>query len=714
MQKKRYYITFVILLCLVNTIILAQNNPLKINDKLYDYYDKCRRKNKEAVSLKMADTLFVEAEKIHDVKAQCVAYYIRGSYYYFSNDIENLKKELDNTIRFSEKTPYTQYIFGIWSLCFNYYANQAKYVTALEELKKMQKKAIEIKDEYGIGLSYSKYGDIYALMGNNQASINEYQKAVDYYKSVGREQELFDLYTRIGNRYLNLRQFDMAEKYSLESLKLSKVEDGKANIYLLLIDLYINMGNKEKTDFYMNLLNNWEKKYKLSYVQRNEKNKMLFTYNLAFGNYDEAESLLDSNSYTKEAYTHFLYQFYKSKQNYGKALSYFEKYQIITNARKGQMQLDQLAEYSSMMDNDRLKAEKNDLALKNAAMSILQLQSKQKFMILDKEHNRLLLRNANLELNNRDLQLISQQAKISQQHAEMQRQKEKSKRMTEESFAKERNDTLIMIILAITLIAVFAYAVVRTRAARRIRREMMKEAEARREAQEAREEAMKADRLKSLFLQNVSHEIRTPLNAIVGFSSVVSDPEGDYTPDERKEFVDLIQSNSELLTTLVNDILDLSKMESGSYKVNPEPKNLNDICKGILSSISGHQAPGVELKLDIPQESITLLTDGMRLTQLLTNLMTNACKYTERGSITLGYSRQGESVVFTVTDTGSGIAPENAEIIFQRFEKLDSFKQGTGLGLNICKHIAQLLDGEICLDTNYTSGARFVFVHPMK
>lgn len=241
---------------------------------------------------------------------------------------------------------------------------------------------------------------------------------------------------------------------------------------------------------------------------------------------------------------------------------------------------------------------------------------------------------------------------------------------------------------------------------------------ARSEAEQARLEAVNANNLKSLFLQNMSHEIRTPLNAIVGFTSVLNDEDMKEVldPDERKEMVGLIETNSTLLTTLVNDILDLSKLESNTYTLIPSPVIVSELCHNTVKSIESRAAAGVELRVEEPEyaESIVFNTDSARLQQVLTNFLTNACKYTDKGSITLAYKvlEAEEGMEFSVTDTGCGIPPEKAEKVFTRFEKLDSFKQGTGIGLNICRRIAGLVDGKVYVDTTYTGGARFVFVHP--
>lgn len=228
----------------------------------------------------------------------------------------------------------------------------------------------------------------------------------------------------------------------------------------------------------------------------------------------------------------------------------------------------------------------------------------------------------------------------------------------------------------------------------------------------AKEEAEHANASKSAFIANISHEIRTPMNAIVGFSQLlVAD---DYTKEEREVFSETINNNSDLLLNLINDVLDLSRMESGNMKFVIRAVDLKYCVQEALKSVEHRVQAGVELILDCPYDSFILNTDGLRLQQLLINLLSNAAKFTEQGRIELlvRYEEELSQVRFVVTDTGCGIAEDMRNVIFERFEKLNEYAQGTGLGLSICRLIASRLQGEIYLDVDYTSGARFVFIHP--
>lgn len=233
---------------------------------------------------------------------------------------------------------------------------------------------------------------------------------------------------------------------------------------------------------------------------------------------------------------------------------------------------------------------------------------------------------------------------------------------------------------------------------------------------EARNRAEESDRLKSAFIANMSHEIRTPLNAIVGFSSLITSPDMDITPEKRAEMGELIRSNGSILTKLINDILDLSRIESGKISFNFVEDDIVNICKNILTTAK-HNSKNeeIEYQLDIQVDSLSMSTDPDRLKQVLTNLLSNAGKCTESGFITLclKVDEENRMAIFSVTDTGCGIPKEKAETIFERFEKLSESRQGTGLGLAICRTIVEKFNGKIWVDTSYTGGARFVFTHSL-
>ena len=229
----------------------------------------------------------------------------------------------------------------------------------------------------------------------------------------------------------------------------------------------------------------------------------------------------------------------------------------------------------------------------------------------------------------------------------------------------------------------------------------------------ARDRALQADKLKSAFLANMSHEIRTPLNAIVGFSDLLKDLDA-FSPEEVKQFVETININCTLLLALINDILDLSRIESGRMDFKFGAFNLAFIMQEVHESQRLSMPRDVELRIEIPEgEDKLVITDSVRLKQVVNNLINNAKKFTVTGSITFGYvtNREGYTTIF-VEDTGSGISEDAQKHIFERFYKEDSFTQGAGLGLSICQTIVDRLHGSISVSSELGKGTRFEVVIP--
>lgn len=226
----------------------------------------------------------------------------------------------------------------------------------------------------------------------------------------------------------------------------------------------------------------------------------------------------------------------------------------------------------------------------------------------------------------------------------------------------------------------------------------------------ARDKAEELDRLKSAFLANMSHEIRTPLNAIVGFSSLLAETD---SRSERQEYIKIVQENNELLLQLISDILDLSKIEAGTFNFVYTNVDVNETCSEIIKSMGMKVGKGVELILEEPFSECYIYTDKNRFTQVISNFINNALKFTQQGSITLGYEQVShQKIKFYVRDTGMGIPEEKQKSVFERFVKLNTFVQGTGLGLSICKSIVSQMGGEIGVDSTEGVGSCFWFTHP--
>ena len=229
------------------------------------------------------------------------------------------------------------------------------------------------------------------------------------------------------------------------------------------------------------------------------------------------------------------------------------------------------------------------------------------------------------------------------------------------------------------------------------------------DSQLKRERAEELDRLKSAFLANMSHEIRTPLNAIVGFSQLLAETDD---PEERHEFVEIIDSNNRMLLQLISDILDLAKIESGTMDFKFADMNVKEVINEIVTSFRIKMPDNVALIAPQDSPECQIYSDRMRLTQVISNFLNNAIKYTSEGCITLAYEIIGDEIKFSATDTGDGMSQEIQAHIFDRFYKGNTFKQGTGLGLSICETIVNRLGGRIGVNSELGKGSTFWFTHP--
>lgn len=245
--------------------------------------------------------------------------------------------------------------------------------------------------------------------------------------------------------------------------------------------------------------------------------------------------------------------------------------------------------------------------------------------------------------------------------------------------------------------------------------------------------------MKTLFLQNMNHEIRTPLNSVVGFAEIITDEKYNLSAAERKKYASLITNNSKTLIDMVDDVIDIMDLQAGTAAFDILPVSVNQVCQMAVDNAKSLVNQGVEMRFKDHDTDLIVKTDGKRVSQVLYNFLTNACKFTSQGSIVLDYSVEPNMsvsdyyplgkekltkrdpstaiqgvIVFSVTDTGRDIPADKSRIIFRRFTKLDKFVSGSGLGLHVCALISDKLHGVVKLDTTYHGGARFLFVHPIK
>ncbi len=226
----------------------------------------------------------------------------------------------------------------------------------------------------------------------------------------------------------------------------------------------------------------------------------------------------------------------------------------------------------------------------------------------------------------------------------------------------------------------------------------------------ARTKAEESDRLKTAFLANMTHEIRTPLNAIVGFSKLISEAE---SKSDQTMYADIIDKNSDMLLKLFDDILDLSALESGTMNFSVRSLRVSDLCTQLVSFYRSKLVGDVKINIDMVDDELLIDGDAEKIMQICGHLLSNAVKFTTKGVINIGYYKKDDNLLFYVKDTGIGIQPSRASSIFQRFDKVDSFVQGTGIGLSICRMLVEKMGGKIWLRSAFGNGSTFFFTVPL-
>lgn len=677
----------------------AQDNPYKINNSLYPYFERATKHRTAPLGLQIADTLYVKAIQENDKKAQCLALTIPVIYYFNKRDTDKLEETIVRLQEVSRKNNFLQYYYFGSIYRVNNLMNVGKSLRALQEAEATKEQAFADNYPYGISTCLRMMGNIYSVRRETRTALNYYMQALKHAQENMPDQDLAHIYLNISMLQHRLKQYDAAFENAENGIKCAKTDMNKFACMLRKCILLYSLDRKEEFKSYYKECSEMIKIY--GKTRTNELNQLAIYNYVLNQQFEEAHALADSAITSHDRIAYHM-EIYSKEHKYKEAYMALKELQVLQDSLNQLIQYADLSELNVRIGNEQLKRETQALQLENTQLTLqtttLELEKTKSQMEIEKMNSE----NKELQLKNQNLELAQFKAESERKHSLMRAKQ------------AESDHQLMILKFVLTFFCFFAavlsgYLYLRRKSVRQLQ-------EKNEELTIARDHAEQADKMKTYFIQNMSHEIRTPLNAIVGFSQILSDPSMPLEDDEKKEFSYLVQVNSELLTTLVNDILDLSALESGKYTMNMASHHCNEMCRFILSTIT-HRKPN-EVKLyytsDVP-DSFMIITDQQRLQQVLINFLTNAEKYTEEGEIHLHCSitENPGKITFSVTDTGSGIPADKIDSIFERFKKLDEFKQGSGLGLNICRIIAERLHGEVKVDKSYTGGARFLFILPL-
>lgn len=695
------YIAFIIImLAIFPCISTAQNNKFKIDDRLYPLYKRADFYRQTELGLHIADTLYDEARRIGDKKAECLACTIPLNYFFYKKDFVGMENARERLCTISRANGYLQYYYWAYRMNIIAFVNANRYFEAMQLAEKARLQAEADHHAFGIFIMMHVIGDLYQVQGDDDTAADYYREALNYQQVYLPEQDptaiciaLAEYHRKKYNR--TPQDIEHANEYIEIGLKNVKHDRSRAR---LICEKAMLLYSENKIIDFMRLVNeNWSQivRENLDTVQ------LACRKYLVQGNYDAALKLTDSVKLSYErSMTRYL--IFKTEGDFAEALAEYEYAQYVKDNAMSIERQNNLAGMSSQFDNYNLKIENARLESEASKMEAKAAEAE-----LKKAQTQMLLNQKNMEF-----QLMENQMKLNEMEAERQEQQAQMELQKERIRSERANKKVLMLVIfaiGITLLYVL-FEWVRTRLnTRRLRAKNE-------ELAIARDRAVQSEKVKTAFIQNMSHEIRTPLNAIVGFSQLLAAPDMKLEPSETQEFCKLISHNSDLLVTLVGDILTLSDLDS-NYDVKLSELRINDLCRSAIAFAHNKVKEGVALDFvtSIPDD-YTILSDESLIMKVFDNLFTNAGKFTQEGSITLGCSivesESYESVSFSVTDTGPGIPEDKREEIFERFAKLDYFQQGAGLGLSICVAIMKRLQGRIYVDPDYSGGARFVFQLP--
>lgn len=604
------------------------------------------------------------AEKLDSTNNLYTAVSSLGRYYCNSGQLDSLSywdAFVDSVSKVHKEVP--EALFEFRNYTCRYHLIHEDYELAMNEAVRLQILSQKENNKQGMVASCENLGLIYLVIGRDSDAIVAFEKGMEVLKELDNQPDY---------------EIQIMSYMLMSYLKLGKLDKAKKSL-----------------DYFDTVLRKMEQipRFQNTYAFRRKRCLMYSFYIELYVAQKDADKASEAVSNASSCMKEDIGADVSSVYNQAMARYYY----FTGDYKQALISVDKVLALRNMIDPLKIKVEiLKKMGHKDEALKV----SKQTLDLV--EHQ-------NIKAFNRQLNQLRTLHTLN----------EKEKQVRELEFQKVQLNSkqkqligvlILLLILLVLLYLLFRYANRTRRLKNALQKEQISLLESSEHLRVAKEKAEEADRMKSSFLANISHEIRTPLNAIVGFSQLL----GDASEEEREEFIKIIGNNTELLLSLVNDVLDLSRLEADSFSLVIKESNIQDCCRNALDSIKHRVEEGVKLTFTCPDEPLCINTDPLRLQQLLVNLLTNAAKFTAAGEINLNFSidTTKKEIVFSVTDTGIGIPLDKQNSIFNRFEKVDDFKQGTGLGLSICRVIAGRLGGTIRVDSSYTDGARFVFVMP--
>lgn len=655
-----------ILACVLLHLVVGTISPQKIDSidikSMRAYYKQYFNDPTDPIVLTASDTLFDMAIRCNDTVMAKIALGAKVDYYYYGqgeNRTDSIIAGVNRLKQYARSVGNAELYYWAWAArLVNYYIIQGEYNIALLEAEKMLQEAKGEKKQGSIAECYYALANVYAAKGLVKKSQEFMLKEIDIFENANVfRYNISCQYSDAAKIYIDLGEAEKAPELLKKALKTSKSTYHEVTAKLVYVSLYLAQGDtaaarkalEECRQMYMG---EPSMKRHIHYLYDVE-----IDYNWRVGNYNKALSVLDEREteLRKKNNLTTLMALRKTKADIlwdmnrkEEAAGLYRDFLLEQKKEKERNEEITTSEFATMLNLQQLNAEK---------VRLEKISQKKQL-----QNTRTILFSV-LGLLCIVVIFLWQQRKLN---AKLHRAKNK---------LDEQNRTLI---------------------------------KAEEELRKAKEVAEQSNWLKTMFIQNMSHEIRTPLNSIVGFSGVLVD-----MLDEKEDigqYVALIESNSKLLLKLVGDILDISILDS-EVEIKHNAVDVNACCQASIDAVGASFDPGVRLIFEPACDELIINSNYSYIVQVLDNLLGNASKFTHEGSVTLAYEvkKEENQLIFTVTDTGIGIPVEEQERVFERFVKLDNFSQGAGLGLSICRIVAERLGGYLRIDKGYTQGTRVIF-----
>ena len=664
-MKKKFILLFFTALLLVFAESKGINNA-SINQRFDSLSLKAQRLINTQGEIVYLDSMLNLAQSVDSIRWQCLSMSFMVRNYYNRMNPDSLMYWADKLDDLALENEYYKIFFDSYSLVCFWELYDKNYDSALDKANRLYQLAKDLDNANGMIASYEAIGLIYMETFRYVEAIKSYKEGLrlQCQQKNPRYAYQFQFMSYIIESYLKLKDYKGAEEALNEAYEL--IEKCKANEVYFPVDRCMWLLDCYNVEMYVAL-------------------KMP----------EKAEAHIISANKYKDIDDFYVFCYYHLV-----SASYFQS----------------LGDYNQALENvDMVLSETGDdylPALKMKAELLLNAGKEQDAALLYYKSVNLIDSTYN--------ESMSKQINQLRTIHEVDKLELKNKQIELETGRYKLTVTIVLVVVLFLALVVILIHFIRVNRMKKLLeksdRELKKDKEqlilSEKALSIAKEKAEASNRLKDVFLSNLSHEIRTPLNSIVGFTSLLGKMKDE---GEMMEYVSIIKHNSDLLLKLVNDTVSVSLLQAEQIQLEWEEIEIKQYCRNILDEYDNKVSSNVKLELKASFDEFLLKTDKTQLKQVLDNLLSNAVKFTEKGNITLvcEMDEQRENIRFIVEDTGCGIPEEMQDKIFESFEKVDSFIQGMGLGLTICKLVAERLGGTIVLDTTYEKGTRMIFTHPL-